>query len=322
MVNAGKLEGLASQALGRLASIAMDATRLRANGLLTLTAIIWGLAFSAQRSGMESLGPFAYNAARFALGALSVLPLLAASRGRAAKSGPGARPRLGAGRKAACAAIAGSVLFFGTSFQQAGLVTTTAGNAGFITCLYVVLVPIAGLALGRRSGPRIWIGAVVALAGLYILGVDEGVRMTRGDLLELIGAFFWTAHILVIARFGSLMEGLELALGQYLVCSILSLGGALAFEPEPFAGVAAAAIPILYGGIMSTGVAFTLQIYAQRTAHPAHASIILSMESLFAAVGGIFILGEPLTARLAIGGTLMLAGTVASQLEPSGKHES
>ncbi len=295
--------------------MAMDASRLRANGLLTLTALIWGLAFSAQRSGMESLGPFAFNAARFALGALSVLPLLAASRRRAAAGGPGTRPRLGAGKKAAFAATAGMVLFFGTSFQQAGLVTTTAGNAGFITCLYVVLVPIAGLAFGKRSGPRIWIGAVVALAGLYVLGVEEGIKMTKGDRLELVGAFFWTAHILVIARFGSLLDGLELAFGQYLVCSAMSLCGALAFEPAPFAGLAAAAVPIAYGGIMSTGVAFTLQIYAQKTAHPAHASIILSMESLFAAVGGIIILGESLTARLAIGGLLMLAGTIVSQTE-------
>ena len=295
----------------------MDPARLRANALLTLTAMIWGFAFSAQRSGMDSLGPFAYNAARFALGALSVLPLLLASLRRPA-AGPAAKPRPTAGRRAAYAAITGTVLFFGTSFQQAGLVTTTAGNAGFITCLYVVLVPIAGLAFGRRSGLRIWIGAVVALIGLYVLGVDEGIRMTKGDRLELVGAFFWTAHILVVGRFGSLMDGLELAAGQYLVCSALSLCGALAFEPAPFAGIAAAAVPILYGGIMSTGVAFTLQIYAQKTAHPAHASIIMSMESLFAAIGGSIILGESLTARLAVGGLLMLAGTVVSQIEPRG----
>jgi drug/metabolite transporter (DMT)-like permease len=162
----------------------------------------------------------------------------------------------------------------------------------------------------------------VALAGLYILGVDDGIKMTKGDRLELVGAFFWTAHILVIGRFGSLMDGLELALGQYLVCAALSLGGALAFESAPFAGIAAAAVPILYGGIMSTGIAFTLQIYAQKTAHPAHASIIMSMESLFAAIGGIIILGEPLTARLAAGGALMLAGTVVSQLEPAAREKA
>src|SRR5512137_2597923 len=135
MVNAETRAGLASPAAERLGSMAMNASRLRANGLLTLTAMIWGFAFSAQRSGMESLGPFAYNAARFALGALSVLPLLLASRRRPAAEGPAARPRPALGRRAAYSAITGIVLFFGTSFQQAGLVTTTAGNAGFITCL-------------------------------------------------------------------------------------------------------------------------------------------------------------------------------------------
>ena len=290
---------------------------LKADGLLLLTAVIWGSAFSAQRSGMESIGPFAFNAVRFAVGALSVLPLLLFMKRRARGAGPSGSPRPKLALKLAYAGITGAVLFFGTSFQQAGLVTTTAGNAGFITCLYVVLVPIAGFAFGKRSGPRIWAGAVLALAGLYILSIGAGFSMERGDILELAGALFWTAHILVVGRFGGKMDGLELAIGQYSVCSILSLGGALAFESAPFAGTLAAAVPILYGGIMSTGLAFTLQIFAQKTAHPAHASIILSLESLFAAIGGILLLGEPLTARLAIGGALMLTGTIVSQLEPS-----
>jgi drug/metabolite transporter (DMT)-like permease len=292
-------------------------TALKADGLLLLTAAIWGTAFSAQRSGMESVGPFAFNAVRFAVGALSVLPLLLVSRYRARRAGPSGGPRPSLGRKLAYAGATGVVLFCGTSLQQAGLVTTTAGNAGFITALYVVLVPIAGFAFGKRSGPRIWAGAVLALAGLYILSVGSGFSISRGDLLELLGAAFWTLHILVVGRFGSRMDGLELAIGQYLACAALSLAGALAFEAAPFAGTLAAAVPILYGGICSTGIAFTLQIYAQKDAHPAHASIILSLESLFSAIGGIILLGESLTSRLAIGGVLMLAGTIVSQLEPS-----
>jgi len=291
---------------------------LKADGLLLLTAAIWGSAFSAQRSGMESIGPFGFNAVRFAVGALSVLPLLVFSRRRGA--GPSGAPRPSIGRKLAYMGAAGAVLFCGTSLQQAGLVTTTAGNAGFITALYVVLVPIVGIAFGKRSGIRIWTGAILALAGLYALCIGSGFSIAKGDALELAGAIFWTLHILVIGRFGGKMDGLELAVGQYLVCSVLSLGGALAFEPEPFAGTLAAAIPILYGGIMSTGIAFTMQIYAQKTAHPAHASIILSLESLFAAIGGIILMGEPLTSRLAVGGVLMLAGTIVSQLEPPGEH--
>jgi drug/metabolite transporter (DMT)-like permease len=289
---------------------------LKADGLLLLTAAIWGAAFSAQRDGMRSIGPFAFNAVRFAVGALSVLPLLVVTRLRARAAGPSGGPRPATATKLAYVCVTGAVLFFGTSFQQVGIVTTTAGNAGFITCLYVVLVPLVGFAFGRKSGLRIWAGAILALAGLYVLSIGSGFSMARGDLLELAGALFWTLHILVVGRFGSRMDGLELAIGQYAVCSLLSLAGALAFERAPFAGTLDAMAPILYGGIFSTGVAFTLQIYAQKSAHPAHASIILSMESLFAAVGGIILLGEPLTSRLAIGGVLMLGGTVVSQLEP------
>lgn len=290
---------------------------LQADGLLLLIAVIWGSAFSAQRSGMQNIGPFAFNALRFAIGALSVLPLLLVMRRRSRSAGPSGGPRPRMATKLAYIAITGAVLFFGTSLQQLGIVTTTAGNAGFITCLYVVLVPVAGLAFGRKSGPRIWAGAILALVGLYVLSIKSGFSMASGDLLELAGALFWTAHILVVGRFGSLMDGLELAIGQYLVCSVLSLAGALAFEAAPFAGTIAAAVPILYGGIFSTGIAFTLQIFAQKKAHPAHASIILSMESLFAAVGGIILLGEPLTSRLVAGGLLMLGGTILSQLEGS-----
>jgi len=290
---------------------------LKADGLLFLTAAIWGMAFSAQRSGMESIGPFAYNAARFLLGAITVLPILFFMKRRRGQAAPANAPRPSLGRKVAYSAIAGTVLFGGTSFQQAGLVTTTAGNASFITALYVVLVPIVGVAFGKKSGLLIWIGALLAVAGLYALTVSSGFTVSSGDLLVLAGTLFWTMHILVIGHFGSLMDGVELALGQYLVCAVLCFVFALAFEPAPFAGVIAAGIPILYGGICSAGIGFTLQIIAQKNAHPAHASIIMSLESLFGAIGGIIILGEPLTARLAIGGVLMLTGTIISQLEPS-----
>jgi drug/metabolite transporter (DMT)-like permease len=196
------------------------------------------------------------------------------------------------------------------------LVYTTAANAGFITCLYVILVPIVSVFLGRATGARIWIGAVLAVAGLYVLSVGDGFRMAPGDLLVLFGAFFWTGHILLITWLATRMEALEIAIGQFVTCAFLSLVAALLFEPAPFAGVVPAAVPILYGGLLSIGVAYTLQIVAQRTAHPAHASIILSTEALFAGAGGVLILGEPLTAKLVLGGALMLAGMIVSQLEP------
>lgn len=288
-------------------------TTLEADGLLLLTAAIWGFAFVAQRSGMEVIGPFAYGAVRFALGAGSLMPLFVFMRRRRSATPP--RPRSRAWRVGG-AGLAGLVLFAGASFQQVGLVHTTAANAGFITCLYVILVPIVGVFLGKATGARIWIGAALAVAGLYVLTVGEGFTMAPGDLLVLFGAFFWTGHILLITWLAARMEALEIALGQFVTCAFLSLAAALLFEPAPFAGVVPAAIPILYGGLLSIGVAYTLQIVAQRTAHPAHASIILSMEALFAGTGGVLLLGEPLTARLVLGGALMLAGMIVSQLEP------
>jgi drug/metabolite transporter (DMT)-like permease len=265
---------------------------------------------------MEFIGPFAYTGLRFALGALSMLPLLVQSRGRAARRIPPApASRIAPGRKILGIAAAGLILFSGSALQQLGLVTTTAGNAGFITCLYVVLVPLFGIFMGRQASPRIWIGAILALGGLYILSVGAGFTMAPGDVLVLVGSFFWAFHILIVARLANRMDPLELAFGQYLICSALSLVVALATEPHVFAGIIPAAIPILYGGILSIGLAFTLQIIAQKTAHPAHASIILSMESLFAAIGGVILLGEPVTARLVAGGTCMLAGMLVSQSE-------
>ena len=290
------------------------AATLRADGLLLLTALIWGFAFVAQRSGMQNIGPFAYNGVRFALGAATLVPLLVLGKRRAASApspvGPSLRWRLGA------AGLAGLVLFAGASLQQVGLVTTTAANAGFITSLYVILVPLIGICLGRPTGLRIWIGAILAVAGLFILSVGAGFTMAPGDLLQLVGAFFWAGHILLINRLVGQMEALEIAVGQFATCSLLSLAVALIREPTPFAGLAPAAIPILYGGLLSIGVAYTLQIVAQKTAHPAHASIILSMEALFAAIGGVLFLHEPLTPRLVLGGLLMLAGMILSQLEP------
>jgi drug/metabolite transporter (DMT)-like permease len=291
---------------------------LKADGLLLLTALIWGTAFVAQRSGMRVIGPFAFSAARFALGTLSLLPLLALSKRRTARKGrphPGAEP-LSVARRAAWAALAGLVVFTAANLQQAGLVHTSAGNAGFITCLYVILVPVMGMCLGRALGPRIWVSAALALAGLWILSVRAGFSLAPGDGLELLGAFFWAGHILLINHLVQRMEALEIATGQFATCAILSLAGALLREPAPFAGLAAAAIPIMYGGFLSIGVAYTLQIVAQKTAHPAHASIILSMEALFAGVGGVLLLHEPFTWRLGAGGALMVAGMILSQVPP------
>lgn len=295
----------------------MIAHKFRADLLLMLTALIWGAAFVAQRMGMEHVGPFTFNGVRFALGALALQPLI--WRMRRTRSREGGGPGVETGRIVRYGLVAGCVLFAGAALQQVGIVYTTAGKAGFITGLYVVMVPLFGLALGNRAGAGTWVGALAAAVGLYLLSVNEDFSIAYGDVLELIGAVFWAGHVLLISRLSPGMDGTDavrLAAAQFVVCSLLSLGVGLAVEPVSLAGIADAAVPILYGGLMSVGVAYTLQVVAQRDADPAHAAIILSLEAVFAAVAGYFLLGEVLALRALLGCALMLGGMILSQLRP------
>ena len=292
----------------------MNPSALRADLLLLLTALIWGCAFVAQRTGMEHIGPFAFNGIRFALGALVLVPVMLRFRlpppTYLTPSGASSRLLFPGG------VLAGAVLFAGATLQQAGMVETTAGKAGFITGLYVVMVPIAGLAFRQRAGMGTWVGALLAAAGLYLLSVTESLALSRGDALVLAGTLFWTAHVLLIGRLSPRLDPVRLAAVQFTTCSVLSLAVALVTEPFPLAGIHDAGWAILFAGIMSVGVAYTLQVVAQRQAKPAHAAIILSLETVFAALAGWLLLGEMLSARELTGCALMLGGMLASQLRP------
>ena len=274
---------------------------LKTNALLLLSAVIWGFAFVAQRKGMEHIGPFLFNGVRFALGALVLLPIIKLRN----------RPRRGAYLGGL---LAGCVLFLGASFQQAGIVHTTAGNAGFITGLYVIIVPLIGLCWRQRSGAGTWLGAVLAVIGLFLLCVTEGFSLARGDALVLASAFFWAGHVHVIGWYSGRTDPIEFAALQFGCCAILSLIAALITEPIHGAALLSAGGPILYAGLLSTGVAYTVQVIAQRDALPSHAAIILSTEAVFAVIGGLLFLHEGLTLRGASGCLLMLAGMLVSQL--------
>jgi drug/metabolite transporter (DMT)-like permease len=291
----------------------MKTETLKSDALLLLTAIIWGFAFVAQRMGMDHVGPFTFNAIRFALGCLVLVPVILGNHRRV--SAPGQLPEIGGtGKIVPSGLMAGLVLFGGASLQQVGLVFTTAGNAGFITGLYVVIVPMLGLFFNQRANAGSWIGAILAAVGLYLLSITDQFTIAFGDFLVLLGAFFWAGHVLLIGWMSPRMDPLKLAFTQYAACSVLSLLTAVGFETITLAGVVGAALPIFYGGALSVGVAYTLQVVAQRKAHPAHAAILLSLEAVFAAIGGWIILGETLTGRGFIGCSLMLAGMLLSQL--------
>jgi drug/metabolite transporter (DMT)-like permease len=293
----------------------MDKRVLRADWLLLLTAVIWGSAFVAQRAGMQYVGAFTFNGIRFALGLLVLLPLvLRAPRERKHNAVSGNRQQ--AFRRPALwgGALAGLVLFTAAGLQQLGLVHTTAGKAGFITGLYVIIVPILGLFWGLKSAKGGWLGACLAVAGLYLLSVTKDFTLAPGDLLVLLGAFFWAGHVLVVGWLSPRVNRLRLACAQYTVCSALSLIAAELTEKIILESVLQAAVPILYGGVISVGMAYTLQVVAQRYAPPAHAAIILSLEAVFAAAAGWLILGEVMSARGMIGAGLMLAGMLTAQL--------
>jgi drug/metabolite transporter (DMT)-like permease len=302
---------------------------LKSDFFLLITAVIWGFAFTAQRMGMEYIGPFYYTAVRFALGTVILLPLVYYSLRR--RSIPESERRGGKTIYLWGGSAAGLALFGGISFQQTGLVYTSAGNAGFITGLYVVIVPILGLFLNQPSTLGNWLGALLSAVGLYLLSVTADFGISRGDLLVLCGAVVWAIHVLIIARLAPRTDPVLLAVIQFAICSLLSMIVAIWAEPIDWRGLVMAAIPILYGGIMSVGVAYTLQVIAQRNAHPAHAAILLSFESAFAALGGRLFLNERLTSRALWGCILMLMGMLLSQIysflnfksgvRPSDRHD-
>ncbi|MGY3870485.1 DMT family transporter [Aeromonas crassostreae] len=284
---------------------------MRSNMMLLMAAAIWGLGFVAQRLGMDHMGPYTFNGLRFLLGAASLLPLLWWLKSRQpTRPDKEDNPRL----LLTGGLIAGTVLFSAASLQQVGLLYTTAAKAGFITGLYIILVPVLGLALRHKTGVNTWVGALIAMAGLYYLSVTEDFTMGYGDLLQVIGALFWAIHLLVLDHYSSRVAPIRLAGVQFLVCGLLSLVTAFAIETPTLGGAVAGWQALLYAGLVSVGIGYTLQVVGQRGAHPAHAAIILSLETVFAAIGGVLLLGEHLDERAIVGCALMLAGMLISQI--------
>ena len=286
----------------------MEKENLQSDLILLVAATIWGFAFVAQRVGMDYVGPFLFNGVRFALGSLSLLPLLYFRRRDTAAK----REQPGMVLVGGC--VAGTVLFVGASLQQVGLVYTTAGKAGFITGLYVVIVPVLGSFMRQRIRFGSWVGAVLAAVGLYLLSITERFTISFGDLLEVGGAFFWAIHVLIIGWLSPRVSSIRLSIFQFMVCSLLSLATAFLTEVILLNRLLEASIPILYGGLFSVGIAYTLQVVAQKKAPPSHAAIILSLETVFAALGGWLFLGETLSTRGLIGCALMFSAMIVSQI--------
>ncbi|HCA25284.1 MAG TPA: EamA family transporter [Pseudomonas sp.] len=291
----------------------MNLRHYRADALMLITALIWGSTFVAQRLGMDHIGPFLYTGLRFAIGAITLLPLIWLLR-KPAQAGK--RPSRLSRPMLLGSLVLGLVLTLGINLQQIGLMFTTVTNSGFITGLYVILVPVFGLFIGMRTHKGTWAGAVMALVGMVLLSVTAEFTVARGDWLQLVGACFWAVHVLLVGALASRYDPILVSFIQFLVCAVVSLTLAVALEPINFAAIAQALPAILYGGILAVGVAFTLQVVAQKDAITSHAAIILSLEAVFAALAGWLILGETLTPRGLLGCALMLAGMLTAQLVP------
>lgn len=289
----------------------MSTKTLRADLILLLAAILWGAAFSAQRVAMQHMEPMTFNALRFALGVLVLIPVVVFRSRRSAEateSSGHARIYLLGGL------AAGFVLFTASTLQQIGVVYTTAGKAGFITGLYMPLVPILGLVIGTRTSIATWIGAALAVVGLYFLSVPDSLTINRGDKFVMACAVVWAVHVLLIGKLAPRTDPIKLAMAQFAFVALASLVGALLCERITVEGIHAAMWAILYGGAISVGIAFTLQVVGQRNAPPAHAALVLSLETVFSAIGGYLILGEVLGPREIFGAALMLGGMLVSQI--------
>ncbi len=294
--------------------------QLRQSAILLLTALIWGAAFVAQSVGMEYIGPFTLVAIRFLLGAMTLLPVIL-MQNRIIRPGKGGKRltvdgRVMSGKTLVLGGIlCGLALGCASIIQQIGIAQTTVGKAGFLTAMYIVLVPVFGIFLGRRIKPLIWVCVAVACIGIYFLSMPPGsISLTRGDSLCLASAFVFAVQIMLVDHFANLADGVRLAAIQFLTASALGAILMLAFEQPQASQILKAAYPLLYLGIMSSGTAYTLQIIGQRGLNPTIASLIMSLESTISVICGFLFLHQTLTIRELFGCVLMAAAIALAQL--------
>lgn len=292
--------------------------RYKGEFLLLLTAMIWGSALVAQSVSMDLIGPFTFQCMRSILGSLVLLPVIAVFSKRTDRSAQTAQERK---TQWIGGLICGCVFFVAGSLQQIGLCYTSAGKAGFITALYIILVPIAGIFFHRKVGWNVWGGVLLAVAGLYLLCVTEALSIGTGDLLVFVSSIAFAAHILVIDHFSPKTDGVKLSCMQFAVNAVLSGVGMLLFEQPSLSAIAACWLPICYTGILSCGLAYTLQIIGQKYTEPTVASLLLSLESVFSVLFGWLLLRQGLSGRELIGCVLMFAAIVLAQIKVSGSSD-
>lgn len=284
--------------------------RLRGNLLLILTAIIWGAAFVAQSVGMDHVGPFTFLCTRSILGGVVLLPVIFFREKKARRENT--QPHMKKHTLPLGGILCGVALFVASAFQQIGLQETTAGKAGFLTAMYMIFVPIAGLFFHKKPAKKTWFAVLIALVGMYLLCLWEGgfQNINRGDILELICALCFTGHILVIDHFTDKVDGVKMSCIQFFVCGILAGIFMFLLEIPSRDAILSAAVPILYAGILSSGVGYTLQIVAQKDTDPTIASLLMSLESVFSLIFGWILLHQALSGIELLGCGLMFIAII------------
>lgn len=288
----------------------MKKTDIKSPLLLFLAAFIWGVAFVAQSVGMDYVGPFTFNAVRSVIGGVALLPCIVLLGRREPKEEKKEDPKtllIGG-------ILCGIVLCIASNLQQIGINYTTVGKAGFITAMYIVLVPILGIFLKKKAGVKVWISVVLAVAGLYLLCMTEKLSLGKGDALVLLCALMFAVHILVIDYFSPKVDGVKLSCIQFLVCGVLSAIPMFLFEKPEMGAICSAWLPILYAGIFSSGVGYTLQVIGQKNMDPTVASLILSLESVISVLAGWVLLKQQLSGRELLGCVVMFVAIILAQL--------
>lgn len=294
---------------------------LKYNFLLMLAALIWGSAFVAQSVGMDYLGPFSFNCVRSFMGSLVLLPVIwfmdrqkketAEHDGQKTEEGTREQNKKVLLSGGLCCGV---ILTLSTSLQQIGIKYTTAGKAGFITALYILIVPLLGLILGKRVGNKTWLGVALAVAGMYLLCIKEGFSISYGDFMVLLCALVFSLHILAVDYFSPRVDGIRLSCIQFFVCGCISAVPMLVWEHPEISQIIRAWQPLAYAGVLSSGVAYTLQIVTQKHLNPTVASLLMSLESVFAVLTGWLVLNERLSLKELLGCVLVFTAIILAQL--------
>ena len=288
--------------------------QIKTSLILLLTATIWGVAFVAQSVGMEYIGPFTFNAIRCVLGGLVLIPVILVLK---KKKETGAENQEKEDKKTLWAGgiACGVILCIASNLQQFGIMEASVGKSGFFTALYIVMIPVIGIFIGKRPGIKLWFCVALAVVGMYLLCMKDGsFTIERADIMLLLCALVFSFHILVVDYFSPKVDGVKMSCIQFFVCGVLSAVGMLFTETPDISNIQAAWLPLLYAGLLSCGVGYTLQIVGQKGINPVIASLIMSLESVISALAGWVILGQVLSPKEILGCVLMFVAIIITQI--------